>query len=210
MSNEEIRRVTPRRASRKRKFYEISFNYSRSGRPGFSLEDKTLLPYGLSKLPDFSTPPCFVFDRKVGRLPDDLELYGIFWLVSDQCKAVFEAVDPTGFAFAECTVKISKGVYEGPRYWLCDVTRVLDALDEDQSRLKIGIRDDKAYSDFGKKYYSMAGGAELVFREDAVGDVHIFRMEYNRMTRICDQVLKDACKAGGLKGVKFREASKRF
>jgi hypothetical protein len=35
-----------------------------------------------------------------------------------------------------------RGQYDGPKFWLCDVVRVLDALDESQSRLRIGIRDD--------------------------------------------------------------------
>jgi hypothetical protein len=77
-------------------------------------------------------------------------------------------------------VKLPHGDYDGPRYFLCNVIRILDALDEAQSRLKIAIRDDRIYSDFGKKYYSPlgVGGAELVFRDEVIGDAHIFRMEH--------------------------------
>ncbi|MDD1518514.1 DUF1629 domain-containing protein [Bradyrhizobium sp. WBAH42] len=39
---------------------------------------------------------------------------------------------------------------DGPKFWLCDVVRVLDALDESQSRLRIGIRDDIRFLDHGQ------------------------------------------------------------
>jgi Immunity protein family (Imm11) len=154
--------------------------------------------------------PRSLFDKSAGRLPQDLEEVGAYWLVSDRTKSVFEAVDPAGFAFLACDVRPPSGDYDGPGYWLCDVVRVLDALDEARSRLKIGIREDKAYSDFGKKYYSLAGGRELVFRDDAIGDAHVFRMEYLQPVVICDQTLKDACKAGGLKGIEFDGAKSQF
>ena len=83
-----------------------------------------------------------------------------------------------------------------------------DALDEARSRLKIGIREDKAYIDFGKKYYDITGGGELVFREDAIDDAHVFRMAHLERTVICDQTMKDTCKATGLKGIKFDDAAK--
>lgn len=73
--------------------------------------------------------------------------------------------------------------------------------------MKIGIRDDKAYSDFGKKYYSLAGGAKLTFRDDAIGEVHVFRMAYQQATVICDQAMKDGCKAAELKGIMFKDVS---
>jgi hypothetical protein len=159
---------------------------------------------------DYPEVPRFLFDKKVGRSPRDLELFHAYWLVSDRTKSVFEAVDPAGFAFLACDVRLPRGDYDGPPYWLCDVVRVLDALDEAQSHLKIGIREDRAYSDFGKKYYSFSGGRELVFRDDAIGDAHVFRIEYLQAVVICDQTMKDACKAGGLKGIKFDGAKSQF
>ena len=50
----------------------------------------------------------------------------------------------------------------------------------------------------------------LVFRDDAIGDAHVFRMEYLQAVVICDQTMKDACKAGGLKGIKFDGAKSWF
>jgi hypothetical protein len=195
------------RKPRKRKFYVMTFDYNRAGRRGFTLEDESVLPHGQFDFLNFSEPPCFIFDRKRGRLPEDLEQYANFWLVSDRTKTVFQAVDPAAFAYVECKVKLFDGDYDGPRYWLCNVTRILDALDEAQSRLKVGIREDSRYIDFGKKYYDILGRHELVFRDEAIGDAHVFRMEYLRRTIACDEAMKDACKAVGLKGVKFDDAS---
>jgi hypothetical protein len=197
--------------------YEMTFDYNKGGNQGYLLENRLSLapdekalrpPPGRRGFRDYPEVPRFLFDKKLGRLPRDLELFGNYWLVSDRTKSVFEAVDPAGFAFLACDVRLPSGDYDGPPYWLCDVVRVLDALDEAQSRLTIGIRESKAYSDFGKKYYSLTGGRELVFRDDAIGDAHVFRMEYLRPVVICDQTMKDACKAARLKGIKFDDASK--
>ena len=128
-----------------------------------------------------------------------------YWLISDRMKTVFEAVDPAGFAFVACDIRVPRGHYTGPQYWLCHVVRVLDAVDEPRSRLKIGIVSDPIYRDFGLKRYNVLveGGAKLVFREDVVGSAHIFRMAHMNATVISDQVLKDACKTAGVAGIRI-------
>ena len=218
MSSDKVKLATCQRRPPGRKFYRMTFDYNRRGKQGYFLEnllslapDEKVLraPSGRRGFPDYPEAPRFLLDGKLGRLPQDLELFHGFWLVSDRTRSVFEAVDPAGFAFLACDVRVPRGDYDGPPYWLCDVIRVLDALDEARSRLKIGIREDARYEDFGKKYYSLAGGGELVFREDAIGDAHVFRMQYLHRTVICDQTMKDTCKAAGLKGIKFDDASKR-
>jgi Protein of unknown function (DUF1629) len=191
-----------------RKFYDVGPDYRRGGRPGFWLEDESVLPKEHHHLPHFVEPPRLVFDKRMGDWPCDLEDYRGFWLVSDRMKAVLEAVDPEGVSFVRCDVRLPNAIYEGPPYWFCDVLRVLDALDETQSRLKIGIREDERYRDFGKKFYSFAGGAELVFREDAIGSAHVFRMAHYEATVICDQVLKDAAKSAGLRKIWFWDVAK--
>lgn len=196
--------------SERREFYEIRPSLDK-GRPGFYLEDQSILVRGELAFPAFPQPPVVVFDRKTGHLPRDLELLRSFWLVSERTKAVFEKIDPKGFAFVELKVKLLSGDYDGPRYFMCNVIRILDALDEAQSRIKIAVRDDKAYSDFGRKYYSLlvgAAGAVLVFRDGVIGDARIFRMEYLRRTIICDEQLASASKEAKLKGMTFADCSK--
>jgi hypothetical protein len=197
-----------RAGASRRKFYQINFDYRRDGALGFHLENENVLPPRLESLSDLVEPPRYVFDKSVGRLPRDLELCYEVWLISDRTKDVFESVDPKGFSFAPCTVRVPKGVWDGPRYWLCKVLRVLDALDESRSRLRIGIRDDPRYRDFGQKFYEFFGGVELVFKENLIGDAHMFRMAHYESCAICDLELKDACKSAGLKGLLFEDVSK--
>ena len=114
-------------------------------------------------------------------------------------KKALESVDPEGFAFVRCEVRRYDGE-AGPTYWLCDVLRVLDALDEEASQLNI-------YDEQGYKSYSLTGGANLVFKDDIVGSAQIFRMAYLEPSVICDRSLKEACKSAGLKGITFHDAS---
>jgi len=101
----------------------------------------------------------------------------------------------------KCEVRFRNGT-AGPAYWLCDVIRVLDAVDEAASRVK--IKYDPIY---GIKSYSLAGGASLIFKEDVVGSAHVFRVFHLKPAIICDQQLKDACKGAGLKGITFKDAA---
>jgi hypothetical protein len=216
MSSDKAKPATRQRKSREQKFYSMTYDYARRGKAGFILENAATLapgegilrvPRGRRGFPDYPETPRFLFDESRGPLPKDLELCHEYWLVSDRAKSVFEALDRTAFAFAACDIRVPQGDYNGPPYWLCDIIRVLDALDEARSRVTIRIREEERYPDFGKKYYSIAGGGELAFRRDAVGDAHVFRMEYMEYIIICDQTTKDACKAAGLKVIRFNDAS---
>ncbi|HSQ19251.1 MAG TPA: DUF1629 domain-containing protein [Blastocatellia bacterium] len=216
MSGEKTTLIRQTR-KRKRKLFVMSFDYTRGGRPGLRLQNGEVLapgdgvlhaPSGRCGFPNYPEPPLFLFDRKLGRIPRDLELFNAYSLVSDRMKVVFQAIDPDAFAFVRCEVIVPQGKYDGPDYWLCDVVRVLDALDEAGSRLKIERRGEPDYPYAGEKHYSIAGATKLAFRRDAIGDAHVFRMAHGESIVICDDVLKDACKAAGLKGIKFRDASK--
>jgi hypothetical protein len=191
-----------------RKFYEMTSDYSAAGLPGFELANRHNL-VGRNALhappsrgfPDYPEKPLFLFDKRKGRLPRDLEEFDAYWLVSDRMKVVLQAVDPNGFVFLACDVR-SADQGEVPVYWLCDVVRVLDAIDEAQSHLRIWHHEKT-----GEKFYNL-GNAHIRFIKNLIGDVHAFRNAHLDGYVFCDQQLKDACKAGGLKGIKFRDASK--
>ncbi|EJN15807.1 Protein of unknown function (DUF1629) [Bradyrhizobium sp. YR681] len=179
------------------------------GKPGYWLEDESILPpYKVFRLPASTARAPFVFDKSIGSLPYDLEPYYGWWLISDRTKVLFEALDPEAFVFVPCDVRVPQGSYHGPGYWLCDVVRVLDALDESQSRLIIRTEDDPRSLKFGKKVYLTMPGSKLVFTEAAIGEAHIFRMAHSESDVICDQEMKDACKAAGLKRIRFDNVSK--
>jgi hypothetical protein len=204
----EKRPRRPRAAALQRKFYRLDDFRSRGDAFSFELENEKELPSGLERISDLSETPRFVFSRPAARRPRDLAPFYYAWLISDRTKAVFESVDPSGFEFAPCTVRASKGTWDGPPYWLCKVVRVLDAVDECRSRLSIGVCDDPRKRTFGQKYYEFDWRLELVFREDLVGDAHIFRMAYHDSWAICDEELKNACKSAGLK-MHFTDVLKR-
>jgi hypothetical protein len=202
MSNEAVNAPTRARKPKARKFYKMEQDFRASSAPGYRIENETRLLFGRRILgpgpeqrgfPIYPEAPRILFDKKLGRPVRDLEQCSDYWLISDRMKAVLEATDAEGFAFVKCEVRLRDGE-PGPDYWLCDVVRVLDAVDEMASRLKI-------YDEAGEKTYSLRGGANLVFKEDVVGSAHVFRMAHLEAAVICDEQIKDACRAAHLRGV---------
>jgi uncharacterized protein DUF1629 len=198
------------RQSKARKFYRMGPDLRSGGAAGCKLENERLLlqgqlalgpPAGRRGFPDYPESPRFLFDSKIGRPPRDIEQYSYFWLISDRMKTVLEIVDQEAFAFARCEVRLSNGA-PGPAYWLCDVLRILDAVDEAASQVRIEYLPPNS-----TKFYNLTGGANLVFREDVVGSAHAFRLADLDLVVFCDQQIRDACKAVGLKGVRFRDAA---
>jgi hypothetical protein len=115
-------------------------------------------------------------------------------------KATIERVDPDGFAFLQCKVQLRDGS-EGPVRWLCDIVRVLDAVDQENSDVEIRTADDAS------KYYRFSG--TIRFRSDVVGSAHIFRLEYLRSTWACDEEFRRACIEAELTGLLFKIISER-
>jgi uncharacterized protein DUF1629 len=139
-------------------------------------------------------PPIFHF---IGQRPErDFWRYTFYWFISDRMKAFLEQFDPAAFEFLKCEIKLPDGT-SGPVRWLCDVVRVVDALDEEKSR-DIFIETDTA----GQKYY-LIGSGTFAFNEDAVGPHHVFLMRYSHKYVVGDEEFKLACKAAGLKGISF-------
>lgn len=195
------------RQRKARRFYQMNLDLRVRGRAGYKFENANLLlqgerllgpPLGQRGFQDYPEPPRFVFDKRIGHFPRDLELCHSYWLVSDRMKKALESWDSEGVAFLRCEVRLPDGE-PGPVSWLCDVLRVLDAVDEAASRVKIEYNPQYNY-----KVYQLIG-ANLAFKEDVVGTAHIFRLSYMIPAIFCDQQIKDAYKAAGLKGVSFHE-----
>jgi len=152
---------------------------------------------GRRGFPDFPEAPLILIEKKSHRPLRDLEACRGYWLTSERAKQVLERVDAEAFTFVKCEVRFATGE-PGPDYWLCDVVRVLDALDEAASRFR-----DISASPEQKVYHFVS----LAFREDAVGSARIFRVSQRDSDVICDQSVKDACKAAGLEGFWFTDAA---
>lgn len=110
-------------------------------------------------------------------------------------KSVLEADDREGVAFLRCETRSLKG--GAPVYWLCDIVRRLDVIDEEKSIVE--VLDDG--TDF-RRYDNMTISG-YAFREEAIGSAHIFRPRFLEQWIICDQAMKDACKAAGVRGLNF-------
>jgi len=146
--------------------------------------------------PKMSETPLLVYSEKKGDPPQDLEggMSG-YWLVSERLKNVFERIDPEGFEFAACDYRLEDGS-AGPRYFLCDVVRVLDAVDEGSSKLTVEVSEEFPAG----RFYDLTGGWSLVFRSEVVSEAHVFRTPYSGDLVICDRVLRDAIVKAGIYG----------
>ncbi|MBB5734408.1 hypothetical protein FHT09_000107 [Xanthomonas arboricola] len=86
------------------------------------------------------------------------------------------------------------------------MTRWLYALDESDSRVQIEIKHDYETGE-DHNFYSVSGGASLVFNREVVGNAHIFRQSRLGTEAICDRVLFDALSAAQLSGPSLRDAA---
>jgi hypothetical protein len=200
-----------RRTAKRRTFY-IMTGTTTARASGFKLLNERRLfhggpaifvpPPGRRGFRDYPELPVFLSDVRLGRNDRDFEEDCEYWFISDRMKAVLESVDPEAFAFLKCKVQLPDGT-DGPLRWLCDVVRVLDALDEEKSTIT-----KRAASD-GGEVYSFFGEVKLIFKEEVVDSSHIFRMEYFDAKVICDEKMRLACKAADLTGLRFINAAKR-
>ncbi|MCD0258366.1 DUF1629 domain-containing protein [Xanthomonas melonis] len=214
MNEESAIPVTIASANQQGQFFVLEPSFWGNGKvAGIELanEKKLRLPGSFIVEPPNGDPeqypekPHLVHVPALGGMPRDFEnLFGI-WIVSEALKTLFEAVDSAGFAFAACDFTLADGS-PGPQLYLCDVVRTLDALDEDASRVKIKFeRDHQSGEDV--KLYSAAGGASLVFKEEVVGNAHVFRQERLGTDAICDRALADALNAANFDGVRLRDSA---
>jgi hypothetical protein len=185
---------------------EVLLAASRALHPASSSRAYALYPpperQGFPAYPE--KPRVVIGKRRSGPPPSDIELYHSYWLISDRLKSLFEKIDPSAFAFQACDVKLRDGS-PGPVYWLCDVVRVLEAFGERT------LQDIQTYRErTGLTYRGFYGVRDaLAFNESIIGDSHIFRTPYSRDDVFCDQSLKDACRAAGIKGVSFHDCSRK-
>jgi uncharacterized protein DUF1629 len=190
------------------KFYKIGPDPRIAGEPGWRIQNLNALlmgrpvlcpPIGQRGFDAFPDAPLLVIAPSSGRPPYDLEQCHDYWLVSDALKNTLERVDAAGVAFVRCEVWIEDGS-RGPSYWLCDILRLLDAVDEENSHVTVKFVPNRIYS--------LLGGASLTFKADVVNSSHIWRTPYMEDLVFCDDRMREACKEADLAGIRFRDASK--
>lgn len=143
--------------------------------------------------------PLFQLGVGPGRLPRDLEMFGNYWFVSDKLKSLLERLDPAGVEFIPCDTVLKSGE-PGPSHWLCDVVRMLDAVDEASSTIKVKTEG-------ATRFYSFLAPTNLIFRKDIIGSARIFRLKYAWTNVFADDGVKVACKEAKVLGVRFESLS---
>lgn len=205
--------MTARRKAKTRRFHTISWSFFHA-RADFEVENLDVLlaayraldpgsdrgigalypPPGRRGFPVYAeTPRVVIGGRGKGPPPSDIELYHSYWLVSDRLKSLFKSVDPEAFAFQACDVTVHDGS-PGPGHWLCDVVRVLEAFGESTRQ---ELRANR------HRFPALRNARALVFDEAAIGAARVFRTPQWLSDVFCDQGVKDACRAAGIKGVRF-------
>lgn len=156
------------------------------------------------RFPVFVETPRFLFDRKLERPPRDVENIDGFWIVSAKMKTVLEATDPEACEFRPCETVLTSGD-PGPERWLCTITRAfLGAVDlEATEGLLVRTNPNGSIS------YTPTPLTKLRFKRDVVGGAHLFHVvAVPSRFLYCDQIMKDACKRAGLKGIRFAETAR--
>jgi hypothetical protein len=109
----------------------------------------------------------------------------------------YYSIDASAFAFQACDVVFRDGS-AGPRYWFCDVVRVLDAFAETT------LHEIRSYRErTGLVNQSFINDKTLEFNENVIGNSHIFRTRYSFMDVFCDRLMKELCQNSNVKGVEF-------
>jgi len=117
------------------------------------------------------------------------------WMVSERLRALLESIDPEAFVFAPIDMDYSNFDEPGPQFWLCDLVRFLDCVDEERSTIKYqeGIPM--------KNYIRLI---DVEMKPEIIGGAHAFRLTHSPLKQIVDDVLVDALKKEKIKGFSFK------
>ncbi|MCC4605893.1 DUF1629 domain-containing protein [Xanthomonas campestris pv. badrii] len=199
MNQAEPTQTIHHNAPKKGEFYILRSDVRGGGRGhGVEFENEDAVPFSIADslpgedagLAALKETPRLRYDSRIGDMPNDMhDGFKGYWLISELLKQVLEAADPEGFAFALCDFRLEDGTPGAPHY-LCEVVRIIDAIDEEASTVKVLTGYPNG------KYYRVAGGADLAFRKDMVGAAHVFRTPYTS-DAFCDQFLRDTLIAQG-------------
>jgi hypothetical protein len=118
-------------------------------------------------------------------------------------KAVIGAVGPEACEFRRCETVLPSGE-PGRDTWLCVVTRGFVGAFDPEASVNLNSRPGPN----GGLSYGTNLTTRLQFRPEVIGSAHLFHLAEMPTAVRCDQVMKDACKAAGLKGIRFRLISK--
>lgn len=169
--------------------------------PGPLLETRNET-YGVgSGVPVGMEQPLLVFERPMGSLPfvDVLLIHRGLWLVTEAAQSVFANTDREAFEFCEAITRLHDGS-EGPKYWVCDVVRFLDAVDEAVSPVTVTVHPSVT-TGASMRSVSYSLGADNVFKASVINGFHVFRALYAPGDVFCDEFAARAIERARLVGL---------
>lgn len=143
------------------------------------------------------TPALLIDQTTSKRAPMDFEVGAAErWYISARAKEVFDRLDFGAFDFrrAEVMLRTATGQVPGPDYYICDVVRFLDALDESRSRVSVAPGSMRVVSFFFD---------DNVFNARAIGDHRVFRLMYSPHRILCTEAFRTGVRQAGLTNITF-------
>ena len=187
-----------------RQYFELDSDMSLAAKPWYVWENEKEIRSGVMTdrdLPFWGLPmdktPKIKFDRKVvtRKLRDAYVVHTSMWMVNDRLRELLESIDPEAFVFAPIDMDYSNFDEPGPQFWLCDMVRFLDCVDESQS--------DVVYADnVPFKYYLKI--KSMVVDEEKAGNAHAFRLKYSPLIQVVDELFVERMKEERIKGFSFK------
>ncbi|WP_166143946.1 imm11 family protein [Methylosinus sp. RM1] len=170
-------------------------------------------PDGFHKLPRhpyqfteaYETPRLLILPRKRGKPPIDCYFYSGLWFVSRRFKEAIEAIDPGAYDIRPAETIMPDGA-PGPEYFICSVTRMLDAkciVDMERSE---GLQIVQHPS--GSLDYRIPSFGDIEFKE-LPSTTCFFRMTGFGQRVVCNADAKKRLQAEKFKGVHYSRLGKR-
>lgn len=186
-----------------RQYFQLKPDMSLAAKPWYVWVNEEEMRKGVStdrKLPfgglPMDPPPRFYFDKKVAtrKLRDVYTVHVGMKMVSDRLRRLMEEIDPEAFVFAPIDMDYSNFDEPGPRFWLCDVIRFLDCVDEERSVIK--------YQE-GVSFKNYIRLIDVEMLPGVIGGAHIFRLENAKLKLIVDDIFVERMKSEKIKGFSF-------
>lgn len=186
-----------------RQYFQLKPDMSLAAKPWYVWVNEEEMRKGVStdrNLPfgglHMDPPPKFYFDKKVAprKLRDAYIVHVGMWMVSERLRDLLKNIDSEAFVFSPVDIDYSNFDEPGPRFWLCDVVRFLDCVDERRSKIKYqeGIPM--------KNYLRLI---DVTMDPEKIGEAHVFRLKYAVLKQIVDDVFVEYMVKEKIKGFSF-------
>ncbi|WP_400767930.1 imm11 family protein [Methylosinus sporium] len=170
-------------------------------------------PDGYAKLPRhpyqftdaYETPRLLILPRKSGKAPNDCFFYSGLWFISRRFKEAIEEIDPGACDIRPAETIMPDGA-PGPEYYICSVTRMLEAKNVVDVERSEGLQIVQL--PMGPPAYQMPSFSDIEFKA-LPNAIRFFRVAEFGQRVFCDFDTKNCLQAGKFKGVHYSRMGKR-